>query len=110
MSAFVIIVQRIILYFQRDKSFVVIALLDWLVSGEEVPALMDGFLQNFMLKHSLDCDATLALFVTETLAASSKDWWAWQEAPWEDKLYAVIQVISNSNVSFNSLMKFYLFN
>ena len=96
--------------FQKDKNFVVIALLDWLVSGEEVPALMDGFLRSYMLKHSIDCDTTLALFVKETLAASSKDWWAWQEAPWEDKLYAVIHVISNSNVSFVCFIKFNFFS
>lgn len=86
---------------QENKKSVVAALLDWLVCGEEVSPLMDGFLRAYLMRHELECDSTLADYVLDTLALTDQDWWAWQEAPWEDKLYAVINVISDAQVSMS---------
>lgn len=85
-------------YTQENKEEVVAALLDWLVCGEEVAPLMKGFLRSYLVRYELDCDGTLARYVLETLATADQDWWSWQEAPWEDKLYAVIHVISDAQV------------
>lgn len=94
--------------FQENKEEVVAALLDWLVCGEEVAPLMKGFLRSYLIRYELDCDGTLARYVLETLATADQDWWAWQEAPWEDKLYAVIHVISDAQVSIFSIIVFLL--
>lgn len=85
---------------QDDKVAVAAALLDCLLCGEDVAPLIQGFLRSFFVRHQLDHDVTLARYVLDTLAASDHDWWAWQEAPWEDKLYAIIDVMSDAEVSF----------
>lgn len=77
----------------------VTALLDHLVCGEQVEPLMAGFLSNYMVRHELDTDSTLRQYVLDTLAFTDHSWWAWEVAPWEDKLYAVIQVMSDVEVS-----------
>ncbi|XP_071532362.1 kinetochore-associated protein 1 [Panulirus ornatus] len=92
-------------YIQDNKESVVAALLDWLVCGEEVSPLMDGFLQSYMVRHELDYNGTLARYVTDTLASADQDWWAWQEAPWEDKLYAIIHVISDAQVRAQCILE-----
>ena len=83
---------------------VVAALLDWLVCGEEVAPLMDGFLRSYLIRHGLDSDDTLAHFVRDTLASADQDWWVWQEAQWEDKVYAVINVITDVQVKWFCLL------
>ncbi|KAK7086198.1 hypothetical protein SK128_002833, partial [Halocaridina rubra] len=82
-------------YTQENKAAVVGALLEWLVCGEEVAPLVDGFLRSYFIRYGLDCDETLAGFITDTLASADQDWWVWQEAQWEDKVYAVINVITD---------------
>lgn len=78
---------------------VVTALLDWLLSGEEVEPFVKGFLGPFLLRHNLQLDEVLERYVAETLAASDFDWWLYDEAPWEDKVYAVIAAISDAQVN-----------
>lgn len=85
-------------YTQENKEEVVAALLDWLVCGEEVAPILHGFLGEYLLRHGLDQDQTLCKYVMDTLSSSNQDWWAWEEAPWEDKLYAIIKVMSNAQV------------
>ncbi|KAG7167662.1 Kinetochore-associated protein 1-like [Homarus americanus] len=82
----------------ENKEAVVAALLDWLVCGEEVSPLMDDFVRSYLIRHELDYDGTLARYVLDTLASAFQDWWAWQEAPWEDKLYAVINIMSDAQI------------
>ena len=83
---------------QDDKVVAVSALLDCLVYGEEVIPLMNGFLRGFFVRHQLDPDPVLCRYVLDTLATADQDWWASQEAPWEDKLYAIIDVMSDAEV------------
>lgn len=84
---------------QEDKTAVSAALLDCLLCGEDVAPLIQGFLRSFFVRHQLDHDVSLARYVLDTLAASDHDdWWAWQEALWEDKLYAIIDVMSDAEV------------
>lgn len=83
---------------QEDKTAVAAALIDSLLCGEDVNPLMEGFLKGFFVRHQLDYDVTLARYILDTLAASDHDWWAWQEAPWENKLYAIIDVMSDVEV------------
>nr|XP_045608733.1 kinetochore-associated protein 1-like [Procambarus clarkii] len=92
-------------YTQENKEAVVAALLDWLVCGEEVSPLMNGFLHSYLIHHELDHDGTLEHYVLDTLASADQDWWAWQEAPWEDKLYAVIDVISDAQVRAQCILE-----
>lgn len=92
-------------YMQDDKTAVVAALLDCLLCGEDVAPLIQGFLRNFFVRHQLDHDVTLARYVLDTLAASDHDWWAWQEAPWEDKLYAIIDVMSDAELRGECLLE-----
>ncbi|XP_068231319.1 kinetochore-associated protein 1 [Palaemon carinicauda] len=82
-------------YTQEDKVAVVASILDWLVSGEEVAPLMDGFLRSYLIRHGLEHDTTLAYFIRETLGSADQDWWVWQEAQWEDKVYAVVNIITD---------------
>ena len=39
---------------QEDKFVVVSTILDWVLAAEEIPALMDGFLIQYMQKHHLN--------------------------------------------------------
>ncbi|XP_063874801.1 kinetochore-associated protein 1-like [Scylla paramamosain] len=92
-------------YTQDDKMGAVSALLDCLVCGEEVASLMDGFLRGFFVRHQLDQDLLLSRYILETLASADQDWWAWQEAPWEDKLYAIIDVMSDTQLRAEVLLE-----
>lgn len=83
---------------QEDKTAVAAALFDCLLCGEDVSPLIEGFMKGFFVRHQLDYDLTLARYILDTLAASDQDWWAWQEAPWENKLYAIIDVMSDVEV------------
>ncbi|XP_064111432.1 kinetochore-associated protein 1-like [Macrobrachium nipponense] len=82
-------------YTQEDKVAVAASILDWLVSGEEVAPLIDGFLRSYFIRHGLQHDTTLAYFIRETLRSADQDWWVWQEAQWEDKVYAVVNIITD---------------
>ncbi|XP_066943514.1 kinetochore-associated protein 1 [Macrobrachium rosenbergii] len=82
-------------YTQEDKVAVAASILDWLVSGEEVEPLIDGFLRSYFIRHGLEYNTTLAYFVRETLGSADQDWWVWQEAQWEDKVYAVVNIITD---------------
>lgn len=92
-------------YTQENKEMVVSALLGWLVCGEEVSPLMDGFLHSYLIRHELDHDGTLAHYVLDTLASAGQDWWAYGEASWEDKLYAVISIISDAQVRAHCILE-----
>ncbi|KAK3873420.1 hypothetical protein Pcinc_021553 [Petrolisthes cinctipes] len=82
-------------YMQESKDQVVAVLLDHLVCGEQVEPLMDSFLSNYMVRHELDTDSTLKQYVLDTLAFTDHSWWAWEVAPWEDKVYAVLRIMSD---------------
>uniref|UniRef100_A0A6A7FZQ8 Kinetochore-associated protein 1-like n=1 Tax=Hirondellea gigas TaxID=1518452 RepID=A0A6A7FZQ8_9CRUS len=92
-------------YTQEDKGEVVSCLLDWLVCGEEVAPLVEGFIIPVLLKQGqASADDLLAQYVHETLASNSMDWWSWQEAQWEDKLYAVIAVMKDEQARITCIV------
>ncbi|XP_015120156.1 kinetochore-associated protein 1 [Diachasma alloeum] len=61
---------------------------------EEIPSLMNNFLQQYMLNHSLKNDQVLSSYVTKTLKMS-KGWWMWEKAPWDKRLSVIIGHIHN---------------
>ncbi|XP_076037805.1 kinetochore-associated protein 1-like [Oratosquilla oratoria] len=91
-------------YTQLNKQYVVDALLDWLFSGDEVKGLLEGFLRSFMLRHKLSIDQSLAHYIKYTLESSSQEWWDNVGATWEDKAYAVIKLISDTQVKAQCIL------
>ena len=78
------------------KEKVVGLILDWVQAGagQEVPALMDGFLTGYMKRCGLDVSATLAEYCTALLESTSATWhWHLGPAPWEEKVTALAQHI-----------------
>ncbi|XP_015522627.2 kinetochore-associated protein 1 [Neodiprion pinetum] len=64
------------------------------VYPQEVGHFVESFLHQYMLNHSLKNDYVLILYIQKTLK-STKEWWYWQEAPWEQKIASVVACIHN---------------
>ena len=74
-------------------------LLEWLAWGEEVGALVVGFVKPVLLRGG-DPDPLLARYVQESLPADQDLCWGeWTEAIWEDKLHAVCMAVTDEQVS-----------
>ncbi|RXG72544.1 Kinetochore-associated protein 1 [Armadillidium vulgare] len=92
-------------YTQEDKSAVIYALLDWLVSGEEVEPLIKDFINPFVRRYELNLNEILESYVFNCLDLSHCSWWMHEEAPWEDKTYAVINVISDPKIKVRCIVE-----
>ncbi|XP_046740474.1 kinetochore-associated protein 1 [Diprion similis] len=64
------------------------------VYPQEVGHFIESFLHQYMLNHSLKNDYVLILYIQKTLK-STKEWWYWEEAPWEQKIASVVACIHN---------------
>ncbi|XP_076321789.1 kinetochore component rough deal isoform X2 [Tachypleus tridentatus] len=75
---------------QEDKVAVVFLILDWVRDINMMERLLQLFLCNYMKKNELDEGNTLLSYIQEVLDTSPHTWWYWEEAPWEEKVLAVI--------------------
>ena len=94
-------------YMQSDVSSVIYSLLDWLVCGIDVAPLLDGFIVPVLLKQrpvSVTLDSILQEYVEATLSSDANEWCGWEEAQWEDKLYAVISAIRNEKTKVTCIL------
>ncbi|XP_022234972.1 kinetochore-associated protein 1-like, partial [Limulus polyphemus] len=75
---------------QEDKVAVVFLILDWVRDVNVMRRLLEHFLCNYMKRNELDEGNTLLSYIQEVLDTSPHTWWYWEEAPWEEKVLAVI--------------------
>ena len=89
-------------YMQSDAASVCCSVLQWLVCGEEVGAVVSQFLLPVICEGSRSVmDAVLQQFVTEQLAEVQQHEWSLaseQATLWEDKLHAVTRAIQDEQV------------
>ncbi|XP_008550216.1 kinetochore-associated protein 1 [Microplitis demolitor] len=61
---------------------------------DEIPGLINNFLNQYMVNHSLKNDEILSTYIQNTLK-NSKQWWIGDKAPWDKRLAVVINYIHN---------------
>ncbi|XP_012278526.1 kinetochore-associated protein 1 [Orussus abietinus] len=77
----------------REPLDVVHFLLDK-VHTEQISHLADTFLKQYMLNHSLQNDYVFCSYVQRVLS-NTRNWWFWEEAPWEKRVAVMIPLIQN---------------
>ena len=61
---------------------------------------MENFLKSYFRRHELESNEVLSHYVHEVIESSSDAWWLYEEAPWEDKVYAIIRHITDAQVKY----------
>ncbi|XP_035724093.1 kinetochore-associated protein 1-like [Vespa mandarinia] len=61
---------------------------------EGIHELVEKFLKQYILNHSLENDLVFSSYI-QKLIYNSKDWWSWEEAPWERRIAIIIMFIHN---------------
>ncbi|KAF7379791.1 hypothetical protein HZH68_016739 [Vespula germanica] len=61
---------------------------------ESIHELVEKFLKQYILNHSLENDLVFSSYI-QKLIYNSKDWWSWEEAPWERRVTTIIMFIHN---------------
>ncbi|KAI4495651.1 hypothetical protein M0802_008486 [Mischocyttarus mexicanus] len=56
---------------------------------------VDKFLKQYVLNHSLENDIVFSSYI-QKLMYDSKDWWSWEEAPWERRVAIVIAFVHDT--------------
>ncbi|XP_076239619.1 kinetochore component rough deal [Calliopsis andreniformis] len=59
-----------------------------------LPEFVNTFLQQYMLNNSLQHDYVCSSYIQKTIN-NSKSWWSGEEAPWEKRVVAIINLIQN---------------
>ncbi|KAK2580274.1 hypothetical protein KPH14_012521 [Odynerus spinipes] len=65
------------------------------VPVEGINELVQTFLKQYILNHSLKNDLVFSSYI-QKLIYNSKEWWSWEEAPWERRVITVITYIHDT--------------
>ncbi|KOC60522.1 Kinetochore-associated protein 1 [Habropoda laboriosa] len=69
-----------------------------------IPNFVNTFLNQYMLNNSLQNDYVLSTYIQKTMR-NSKSWWSGEEAPWEIRVVAIIDLIQNIETKLQQILE-----
>ncbi|XP_054266831.1 kinetochore-associated protein 1-like [Macrosteles quadrilineatus] len=89
-------------FVEEDHHSFVMVLLEKLPL-EKIPSFMEEFFPRLMKNRGLDPDLQILQFIKE-IVMKCEDWWFWDEAPWEARVFALVPHLHSIQLKLDAIL------